>query len=433
MTDKHIDFSRRDAIKSGALAGATLLAAGLPFASAAGATGRGSARLKVGVIGCGGRGTGAAVNILEASPDTEVWALGDAMGDRVQSCLSGLRGEAAIAERVSVTPERCFIGFDAYRQVLASGVDVVILAAPPGFRPEHFAASVAAQKHVFMEKPVAVCPAGVRSVLESAAAAKDARLNVVAGTQRRHESCYLQAMKRVQDGALGQVVSASVFWNQGGLWMNKRKADWSDVEWQLRNWLYFTWLSGDHIVEQHVHNLDVAHWVMNDLPVRVTGMGGRQVRTSPEYGHAFDHFSCEFEYADGRSVSSYCRQIDGCSGRVEEVIRGDGGQCITASGRAQIRGKNVWKWSGQQENPYVVEHKALLAGITGSGPYINEGERIAHSTLMAVMGRMSAYTGKTITWQQAMQSALDLRPPAGLSLTSMPAGDVAVPGKTPLL
>ncbi|HYD02304.1 MAG TPA: Gfo/Idh/MocA family oxidoreductase [Phycisphaerales bacterium] len=430
------DLTRRDLIKATAAAGAVALTAGLPFASAAGATGRGAARLKVGVIGCGGRGTGAAMDILSASDDTELWAMGDALPDRLEGSLRGIRDEdltKADPSRVNVDPSRMFSGFDAYKGVIASGVDVVILATAPAFRPIHLNAAVKAGKHVFMEKPVAVCPAGVRSVLASAAEAKEKKLNIVTGTQRRHERCYLEAFKRIGDGALGPVVSASVYWNQGGLWMHKRRPEWSDVEWQLRNWLYFTWLSGDHICEQHVHNLDVAHWAMGATPVRCTAVGGRQVRTSPDYGHIFDHFGVEYEYADGRSVASYCRQIDGCASRVEEVIRGVDGQCITASGRAEIRGKNPWKFSGDQENPYVSEHKALVAGITGRGPYINEGERIAHSTMMAVMGRMSAYTGKSVSWKQAIESKLDLRPSDDLALGSMPAGDVAAPGRTQLI
>ncbi|MDP1661414.1 MAG: Gfo/Idh/MocA family oxidoreductase [Phycisphaerales bacterium] len=432
INNPSIALSRRDLLKGTAAAGAVMLAAGVPFASAAGATSRGAARLKVGVIGCGGRGTGAAVNILEAGDDAEIWALGDAFSDRLNGCLGELQSQEVGRGRVNVDASRMFAGFDAYSNVIASGVDLVILATPPGFRPIHLDAAVKAGKHVFMEKPVAVCPAGIRSVLESAAQAKERKLNIVTGTQRRHEKCYLEALKRVHAGEIGEVVSASVFWNQGGLWMNKRQPAWSDVEWQLRNWLYFPWLSGDHICEQHVHNLDVAHWAMGTVPLRCTALGGRQVRTSPEYGTVFDHFAVEYEYEGGRSVSSQCRQIDGCASRVEEVIRGTTGHAVTASGRARLAGKNEWKFTGDQENPYVSEHKSLLAGITGKGPYVNEGEQIAHSTLMSIMGRMSAYTGKTVTWKQAMESKLDLRPAPDLTMGSMSAGEVPSPGTTPL-
>ena len=392
-------------------------------------------RLKIGVIGCGGRGTGAAVDALSASPDIQIWALGDAFSDR----LSGARSELTktdnnFGDRVQVPDDRCFSGFDAYKKVLASGVDCVILATPPGFRPLHFAAAIEAGKHVFFEKPVAVDAAGIRTVLEAARKATEKKLSVVSGAQRRHEKCYLEAVQRVQDGAIGKVLSASVYWNQGGLWMHKRAdhPNWSDTEWQLRNWLYFTWLSGDHITEQHVHNLDVAHWFMDETPKSVASMGGRQVRTSPDYGHVFDHFACDFEYAEGRTVKSQCRQIDGCNSRVEEVIHGTEGRAVLRSGFAQIHGKGAWKFTGEQTNPYEQEHKDLVASITGKGPYLNEAERIAKSTLMAIMGRMSAYTGKSVTWEQAMNSKLDLLP-ATIELGSMPVPEVAVPGKTLLI
>jgi predicted dehydrogenase len=284
-----------------------------------------------------------------------------------------------------------------------------------------------------MEKPVAVDPTGVRMVIEAGRIARDKKLSVVAGTQRRHELAYNEAFMRVRDGAIGTVHSAAVYWNQGGLWMNPRLPGWTDVEWQLRNWLYFAWLSGDHIVEQHVHNLDVAHWFMGDVPSRVSAQGGRQVRTSPEYGHVFDHFACDFEYEDGRRISSYCRQIDGCSTRCEEVIHGTEGRVVLSQfGHAEIFGRNPWKWRGEQTNPYEQEHKDLIASITGTGPYLNHAERIARSTMMAIMGRTSAYSGKAITWDQAMDSKLCLMP-STLALGPLPSPDVAVPGKTPSL
>jgi myo-inositol 2-dehydrogenase / D-chiro-inositol 1-dehydrogenase len=417
-------ISRRTALKTTALAAAALT---MPAFAA-----RGSSRLKIGVIGCGGRGTGAAVNALQASPDTEITALGDMFPDKLQKCLEELGKQQDLSSRAAVPPERCFLGFDAYKKVLATDIDLVILATPPGFRPIHFEAAVDAGKQIFFEKPVAVDPAGIRKVLEAAAKAKEKNLSVVTGTQRRHEACYLEAMKRVKDGAIGDIESAAVFWNQGGLWMNKRQPAWSDMEWQLRNWLYFAWLSGDHIVEQHVHNIDVAHWYMDANPIKVSAMGGRQSRTNPDYGHVYDHFACEFEYENGRRVTSYCRQVDGASGRVEEVIYGTKGQAILASGRAEITGANAWKWNSKQEDPYVQEHKDLIASITGAGPHLNEAQRIAESCLTAIMGRMSAYTGKTLTWQQAMDSKLDLSPQA-YELGSIPTPEVAIPGKTKLI
>jgi predicted dehydrogenase len=426
--------SRRQFVAASAgLAAATTL---VPSAFARfGSRDDGGGRLKIGVIGCGGRGTGAAMDALNASPDVHIWAMGDAFKDR----LDGARGELTKADygfgdRAKVSDDRCFSGFDAYQKVLASGVDSVILATPPGFRPIHFAAAIEAGKHVFFEKPVAVDATGIRTVLAAAKKAKEKNLSVVTGTQRRHEKCYLEAVKRVQDGAIGKVLSASVYWNQGSLWMHKRSdhPSWSDTEWQLRNWLYFTWLSGDHIVEQHVHNLDVAHWFLDEVPKSVASMGGRQVRTSPDYGHIFDHFACDFEYGEGRTVKSQCRQIDGCNSRVEEVILGTEGRAVLRSGFAQIFGKTPWKFTGEQTNPYEQEHKDLIASITKSGPYLNEAERVAHSTMMAIMGRMSAYTGKSVTWDQAMNSKLDLVP-THLELGSMPVPEVAVPGKTLLI
>ncbi len=424
-----IPFTRREFVQTSAAATLAAIAwPGVAHASRGGSSGR----LKVGVIGCGGRGSGAAEDILTASPDTEIHAIGDMFKDRTDGARAQFaKFEDGRAERAKVPDERVFHGFDAYQKVLASGVDIVILATAPGFRPIHFAAAIEAGKHVFMEKPVAVDPAGVRAVIEAAKKAKEKKLSVVCGTQRRHEACYLEAVKRIQDGAIGKVLGASVYWNQEGLWSHAHKPEWSDMEWQIRNWLYFTWLSGDHIVEQHVHNLDVAHWLMGETPKGCTGMGGRQVRTAPEYGHIFDHFAIEFQYADGRTVNSYCRQIVGCASRVDEVIRGTEGHARLASGQAEIFGKNAWRWKGDQLNPYVQEHKDLIASVTG-GKYLNEGERIAHSTMHAIMGRMSAYTGKNVTWEFAMNSKLDLTPPK-FELGSLPQTEVAVPGKTALI
>jgi len=419
-------LTRRDFVKtSSILAGAAALS---PFALGSPIRPR-TARLRVGVIGCGGRGTGAASDILSASPDTEIVALADVMQERVDSCRRNLAGLTdGLNERVRLTDDHCYAGWDAFQKLLANDLDVVILATPPGFRPAHFEAAINKGCHVFMEKPVAVDPAGVRKVIAAAKVAQDKKLCVVAGTQRRHEQCYLDAIRRIKDGAIGKVVAAQCYWMQGGLWMNERKPEWSDMEWQLRNWLYFTWLSGDHIVEQHVHNIDVVNWVLGN-PVRVTsGCGGRQVRTSPAYGHVFDHFATTLEYPGGVHVTSMCQQIDGCQSRVEEVIIGSEGQCVTASGRAQITGKNPWKFTGDQKNPYVQEH-ADLVGAIASGQPINEGVRIAESTLTAIMARICAYTGKPITWEQAMNSQLDLTP-ARLEFGSFPTPEIAVPGKT---
>lgn len=422
----HPELTRRQFVgMSAGLAGAAALGA---FAFPAHARRSRADRLRVGLVGCGGRGTGAARDILSTS-DAQIVAIGDVMAERVTSCRSGLAGlEGGLAEHVHLTDETCFVGWDAFRRVIDSDIDVVILATPPGFRPAQFEYAINKGRHVFMEKPVAVDPAGVRMVIAAAKLAEEKKLSIVAGTQRRHERCYLDAMERIKSGAIGRVVSAQCYWMQGGLWMNERKPEWSDTEWQLRNWLYFTWLSGDHICEQHVHNIDVVNWVLG-TPKRVqTAIGGRQVRTSPAYGHVFDHFGIVYEYDNNVVVTSMCQQIDGCQSRVEEVFHGTLGTATTASGRAAITGENAWKWTGDQRSPYEQEHADLVAAIR-SGTPLNEGTRIAESTLTAIMGRISAYTGKPITWDQAMNSDLDLTP-KHLEWGPMETPEVAVPGKT---
>jgi predicted dehydrogenase len=426
------EFMSTTGLIGGAATAAVLGAAAMPWVTRAAHAGVES-ELKVGLIGCGGRGTGAVLDALEASPMTRIHAIGDVFLERVNGCREQWAGQdKAIAKRCVLPEDRVFVGFDAEDKVLASGVDLVILATPPGFRPRQLAKAIVAGKHVFMEKPVAVDPEGVRIVMAAARLAEEKKLNIVTGTQRRHEQCYLEALKRVRDGAIGKVMHASVYWNQGGLWMNPRKPEWSDLEWQLRNWLYFAWLSGDHIVEQHVHNIDVGQWFMEAYPDRCLAQGGRQVRTSPAYGHIFDHFAAEFEYDDGRTISSHCRQIDGCANRVEEIIHGTDGMARLSSGRAEIVGKASWVFRGDQPNPYVQEHRDLIAGITGEGAYLNEAERIAQTTLMAIMGRMSAYMGRSLTWAQAMESKLDLFPKT-LAFGPMPMPEIAVPGQSPMV
>ncbi len=433
--------SRRDLLQAAALSVPTLAALGTLGASAAPAHAhRPSATraekqpgdYRLGVIGCGGRGAGAVVDFLNAAPQARLVAMADAFPDRLASARRALAGEdASIAGRIDAKDATCFVGFDAYKQLLSLELDVVILATPPHFRPIHFAAAVAAGKHCFIEKPVAVDPTGVRMVLAAAQAADQRNLRVVTGTQRRHQASYLEAMRKIQEGAIGSVVSGSCYWNQGGLWMNERRPEWSDMEWQLRNWLYFTWLSGDHIVEQHVHNLDVMNWAIGSTPIRASGSGGRQVRISPAYGHVFDHFAIEYEYAGGVTITSMCRQIEGCDSRVEEVIVGTEGRMVLSPGRARIEGKHPWKFAGEDHNPYEQEHRDLVAAIANNQP-LNEARRVAESTLTAIMGRMSAYTGKAVTWEKAMASELNLAP-VGYELGALEAGEVAVPGRTPLI
>ena len=401
------------------------------MAAVAGSSGRcaaGSDVIRVGVIGCGGRGTGAAIDAVNAAPGVEIVALYDPFQDRIASCLKRLQEKVPAA--VKVTPETCFTGFDGYKKLLGiKKINYIVTAAPPGFRPLHLEAAVKAGKNVFMEKPVAVDPVGIRSVIASSELAAKKGLAIVAGTQRRHQQSYLETLKRIHDGAIGEIVGGQCYWNQGDLWVIKQTPEMSDMEWQCRNWLYFSWTSGDHIVEQHVHNIDVMNWAFNATPVKVMGMGGRQVRTGPEYGNIFDHFAVEFEYPNGVRVMSMCRQTKGCADRVEEKIVGTKGH---AFGYGEIAGPNAWKFEAEEANPYVVEHTDLIASIRDGKP-LNEGKRIAESTLCAIMGRMSAYTGRAISWDWAMNaSKLDLFP-AKLEFGPHPVDPVAVPGVTPLV
>jgi predicted dehydrogenase len=418
--------TRRDFVKTAAAAS---VAAAIP--GHLGLFAAGSDALKVGVIGCGGRGTGAAIDCLNAAPGVEIVALGDLVPDRVQSSLKKLK--EAFPSRVNVPADRCFTGFDNYLRVCACpDVNLIVTAAPPGFRPIHFKAAIEAGKHVFMEKPVAVDPVGIRSVIATSELAKQKGLAVVAGTQRRHQAHYLEIMKRIQDGQIGEIVAAQCYWNQGDLWVRKRAPEMSEIEWQCRNWLYFSWLSGDHIVEQHVHNIDVVNWAMGTMPKNIVGMGGRQVRVAPEYGNIFDHFYVEFEYPNGVRVSSMCRQTKGCAERVEERIVGTEGVAHCTGSTGEIKGKKSWKFEGKETNPYVQEHIDLVACIR-AGKVLNEGRQIAESTMCAIIGRMSAYTGRAISWEWAMNaSKLDLSP-AKYELGPNPVDAVAIPGVTELI
>jgi myo-inositol 2-dehydrogenase/D-chiro-inositol 1-dehydrogenase len=389
--------------------------------------------IRVGVIGCGGRGTGAAKDCLTAAERVELVALGDLFPDRVAKCRENLARVASenpsLKSRIKVKDAQVFSGFDAYRKVIASNVDLVVLAAPPAFRPQHLAAAVEAGKHVFMEKPVAVDPVGVRSVIASSDLAAQKGLAIVAGTQRRHDAGYRAAMERIHGGAIGDVMAGQVYWNQGGLWMHPRKPEWSDVEWQIRNWLYFTWLSGDHIVEQHIHNHDVANWALRAHPVKAVGVGGRQWRTDPAYGHVYDHFAVDFEYPSGAHVLSMCRQIDGTAHKVSEWFVGTRG---SSDGRSVIQGAESWTFdkSAPKTNPYVQEHTDLIASIRAGKP-LNEGRQVAESTLTAIMGREAAYTGQEITWDELLNADQKLVPD-DLQFGPMSVPPVAMPGQTVL-
>jgi predicted dehydrogenase len=398
---------------------AAALAATTNFAYA-----QGSDKVRVGVIGCGGRGSGAVANCAAASDSVEIYAMGDAFRDRLDSARSGLK--PALGQKFNVSDDRCFVGLDAYKQVLASGIDMVILATPPGFRPIHFKAAVDAGKHVFMEKPVATDAPGIREVLVAAEAAAAKKLCVVAGTQRRHELRYVETIKRLHEGALGEILAGQIYWNGGGVGTGTGPVPTApDVEWQIRHWYFFTWLCGDHIVEQHVHNIDVANWVLNGHPQTALAVGGRTQRTAEVFGQIFDHFATDFTYAKGVHVLSMCRHWDGTPGNVSEHFVGTKG---TTDANSFISGASGYRFPGGGRNPYEQEHVDLIDAIR-AGNTINEARRVAESTLSAIMGRMAAYTGRVITWDEAMNSNESLRPYPLAFNTPAPMPAIAVPGR----
>jgi myo-inositol 2-dehydrogenase / D-chiro-inositol 1-dehydrogenase len=422
------EISRRTFVQTTAAATAAMMfPAGVHIA--------GADVIKVGVIGCGGRGTGAAVDVMRSSDGVEIVALGDLLPDRLATCRQNIAktiaSNPALQAKYKVTDDKCFTGFDNFEKVLATDINYVILAAAPGFRPKHLAAAVAAGKHIFTEKPVAVDSAGIRSVLASHKLAVQKGLGIGAGTQRRHQDKYVPTIQRIHDGDIGTVLSGQVFWNQEGLWNRAREASWSDAEWQIRNWLYFTWLSGDHIVEQHVHNIDVANWVLRGHPIKATGVGGRQWRTDPKFGHIYDHFAIDFEYANGARVMSMCRQIDGTASKIaEHFIGSNGSASMQDSGVNEIRGPKAWayKSTGKPVSPYVQEHTDLIASIRSGKPY-NELQQVAESTLTAIMGREAAYTGQEITWDTILNADQDLAPP-NLTMGTLAVPAVPMPGVT---
>ncbi len=382
----------------------------------------GSDAIRVGLIGCGGRGRGAMQNVAEAADGVQIWALGDAFQDRVDMAKT----EAAkMGSKSAVTDDRCFVGLDAYQKVIGSGANYIILATPPGYRPLHLRAAIEAGKHVFAEKPVGTCPTGIRSVLETAKIAAQRNLGIVVGTQRRHQPPYVETIGRIHDGAIGAITGGHVYWVQGDIWAIPRTPQMSDVEWLIRNWQYFTRMGGDHVVEQHIHNIDVANWVMNAHPVSAMATGGRQARTQPQYGHIYDHFAVEFEYPNGVVVQSMAAQQPGRSGqRVAERFEGTKGW---ADPSGSIHGPETFRYKGSTPNPYVQEHADLIASIRSGNP-LNEGKRIAESTLTAIMARESAYSGQVVTWDQILASTLDLRPDSITWEDKIPVPPVAMPG-----
>lgn len=381
---------------------------------AAGAFAGNDETIRIGLIGCGGRGTGAVNDIFNAETrgPVKLVAMGDAFGDSLEGSLNGIRGAAGdrAKDLVDVADDHKFVGLDAYQKVLATDVDLVVLATPPGFRPIHFEAAVAAGKHVFMEKPVATDAPGVRRVLEACKKAKEKDLKVGVGLQRHHQANYIETIKRIQDGAIGDVLALRVYWNSGGVWDPRKTHEQckTEMEYQLRNWYYYNWLSGDHICEQHIHNLDVGNWVMNGYPVECHGIGGRQVRTDKKYGEIFDHFAVEYTFANGAKMFSQCLHQNSCWHSVTEHAHGTKGSSDISGGRLTM-GSDKWRFEGRGKNPYVQEHDDMITAIRKGTPY-NEGDNGAYSTLTAIMGRMACYGGKLVTWQDALESQLDLLP-----------------------
>jgi len=351
--------------------------------------------LKVGVVGCGGRGTGAAKDAIKAAPGISITALADVFPDRLEQCRQELKDLAVVEDKY------CFTGLDGYKKLLETDVDYVILATPPYFRPEHLAACIEAGKHVFAEKPVGVDPVGVRKIMETGRLAEKKNLSIVAGTQRRHHRGYIETIRKLHDGAIGKIVAGQIYWNGGQAWFKRRQAGWSDQDWLLRDWNNWTFLSGDHIVEQHVHNIDVACWVLGSHPIKAMSMGARLRRVT---GNQYDFFCTDFTFPDDVHILSQCRQISGTAKEVSEHMRGERGR---SNCNGWIAGQPLLKFD---VNPYVQEHTDLIAAIRKGEP-INEAQAVAESTMAAVMARTSAYTGKVVTWEEMMTSDMVLGPP----------------------
>jgi len=432
--DRTAADSRREFLKlSTATVVGSALAGSLSIGRSAHAAGDDT--IKIALIGCGGRGTGAAKQALLTKGNVKLIAMADAFDDRLKGSLGALKNE--FGDRVEVPAERQFVGFDAYQKAIDAGPDLVILATSPGFRPIHLEAAVKANKHVFMEKPVAVDGAGVQKVLAATEEAKKKNLALGVGLQRHHQNSYIETIKRLQDGAIGDIVYSRVYWNGAGVWVKPRLPDENEMTYQMRNWYYFNWLCGDHIVEQHIHNLDVINWLTGKYPTVAYGMGGRQVRVGKEYGQIFDHHAVEYEYGDGTRMISQCRHQPNTWSPVSEHVAGTKGTCDISGGN--ITGENSWKYGSHKgdHDPYQVEHDVLFESIRSGNP-INEGEYGAKSSLTAILGRLATYCGQPVKWEDALRSrvtpedqkySFDATPPV------LPDANgfypIAVPGVTP--
>ncbi len=368
--------------------------------------------LKAGLVGCGGRGTGAALNFLDAGSGLEIVALGDVFQDKIDNCKARLKEKKG----VEIPDDKCFVGFDSFEKVIDSGVDIVLLCTPPHFRPAHVEAAINARKHVFMEKPCAVDPVGARSILVSAKKAESMGLSIVSGTIRRVQKDYMETQRKVSNGEIGEITSANIIRNGGALWYRNRRPEWSDMEYMLRNWVNFCWLSGDHIVEQFIHEIDVMNWHIGHNPVKATGWGGRQRRVS---GDQYDFFSIEYVYENGIRANCSARQINGCTNKKVERITGTKGFADCSGKLYDLQGNVIWEYPHPQEgetdskwkvtNPFVQEHINFVSGIRTGKP-VNDAVAQANSTLIAIMGRISAYRGKDVSWEEIMNLDLYLGP-----------------------
>lgn len=413
---KQTNPSRRKFINQSSILAGGILA--MPYLSKANYFSGADDVIKVAVVGCGGRGTGAALQALQSKQNVKIVALADAFQDRLDNCLKTLQEEGNferegikldIKKVVQVPPENRFVGFDAYKKAIPLA-DIVILATPPGFRPIHFEECVLQNKHVFMEKPVATDTAGVKKVLENAAKAKEKKLNVVVGLQRHYQNSYKELFKRKD--LIGDIVSSQVWWNNDGVWVNKRKPGQTEMEYQMRNWYYFVWLCGDHILEQHIHNIDVMNWFKGANPVKAQGMGGREVRKGKDYGEIFDHHFVEFQYADGSIMNSQCRHMPNTMSRVDELLIGTKGKIHCGAGKiSSLQGKELYQFDRKNENnPYQQEHDDLFAAIAKGNFKYADAENGALSTLTAIIGRMATYSGQVIDFDKALHSNISIMP-----------------------
>ena len=436
---KQSNSSRREFVKQSGLLAGGLIAA--PLMSQANFFSGSEDVIKVALVGCGGRGTGAAIQALSSKQNVKLVAMADAFRDNLDSCYKSITSDEAsengdIKSKIDVPEERKFTGFDGYQKAIALA-DVVILATPPGFRPQHFEEAINKGKHVFMEKPVAVDPAGIQKVLKAAAVAKQKKLNVVVGLQRHYQNSYREIFKRKD--LIGDITSAQAWWNNDGVWVRGRKPGQTEMEYQMRNWYYFNWLCGDHITEQHVHNLDIVNWFKGAYPVKAQGMGGRQVRKGKDHGEIYDHHYVEFTYADGSIMNSQCRHIPGTMSRVDELLIGTKGKIHCGKGQiVDSKGNTLYKFDYKGENnPYQTEHDELFAAIAKGQYKFEDATNGAMSTMTSIVGRMATYSGQVIDWDKAMNSGLDIMPKTyawDAPPPVLPDADgyypIATPGKT---